>query len=110
MTLARRRRPAYTRHVNKALSGLLVALVALAGCRKSTDLAPYREQALALVARYAPQLAAQRDKIDTLAARLGALPAGQPGAAEVTATLARDRDAIGTLQAVIDRVPGQAKS
>lgn len=90
---------------------VLIALLALAvvpGCGKAADLAQEREQALALAAQYTPMLAHLSQRIETLAVRTQALPAGAPGLDQVHGTLARGREAITRLQGQVRELPGRA--
>lgn|GEM_PF-3215266 len=110
-SLAGRAPRAYTRPVKHTLVGLLVALVALTAlpaCKKAPDLTKAREQALALVAQYTPELKAMQGQIDALQGRLAALPKDTLGVDAVSAKLEAGRTKLTTLLALLAKVPAEA--
>jgi outer membrane protein OmpA-like peptidoglycan-associated protein len=86
---------------------LLIALIALPACKKAADLAKYKEQAMALVAQYAPQLKDLLGKTEGLSARVKSLPVTVPGLDKVAALIENNKGAIAKLQGLVDQLPGK---
>ncbi|MEZ4400994.1 MAG: OmpA family protein [Kofleriaceae bacterium] len=87
---------------------LFIALVALPACKKAADLAKYKEQALALASKYAPQIKDLLGKTDGLAARVKSLPVNVPGLDKVAGMLENNKAAVAKLQGLVDQLPAKA--
>ncbi|MEZ4359045.1 MAG: OmpA family protein [Kofleriaceae bacterium] len=85
----------------RALTLALIALLAIAGCKKALDLTKYSQQATELVQKYAPQLTELSAKLPELAKRAGDLPDSVPGATAVKNLLAKNQDAVTRLQGIL---------
>jgi C4-dicarboxylate-specific signal transduction histidine kinase len=95
----------------KAALLVLVSLVfVLGGCKKAQELAKYKDQAIALSSKYAPQLADLGKKLPELLGRAKGLPVDLPGVSQVTKLLEDNKDSLDKLQGLLGNLPKQVTS
>lgn len=89
------------------VSVLMVLLLAVVGisCKKAQELAKYKDKAMELAGKYKPQLKELAGKLDGLAARGNAIPSSVPGAADLNKLIAKNKDKVGKLSALVDNLP-----
>src|SRR5262245_35832980 len=85
---------------------LIVTALLTASCKDVVDLAKYKDTATALVSQYGPRLRDLAGKLDGLSTRAKAIPPGVPGAEALNKLLADNKDKLGKLQGLLDRLPG----
>ena len=92
------------------LSLLLATVIALAGCKKASDLAKYKDRATALAAKYSPKLADLSKRLPDLASHAKDLPVSVPGADKLEKLLADNKSTLQSAQDLLAGLPAKLAS
>jgi outer membrane protein OmpA-like peptidoglycan-associated protein len=93
--------------MRKSVALIALMLLLAAGCKKAADLAKYKDQALALVKQYEPQIRELAGKAGGLQERLKALPANLPAAGDLGKLLASHQGTLDKVQGLLANLPAQ---